>query len=72
MLWHKVSKSGIEVDKVKIGVILKLPTPIYVKGVRRFLGLSSFYRRFIKQFSKTARPLYNLLEKEIKFVFDKK
>ncbi|XP_049382699.1 uncharacterized protein LOC125847034 [Solanum stenotomum] len=70
VLGHKVSQKGIEVDKPKIEVIEKLPLPIYVKGVRSFLGHTKFYRCFIKDFSKIAHPMCNLLEKEVKFVFD--
>ncbi|XP_049399978.1 uncharacterized protein LOC125864079 [Solanum stenotomum] len=70
VLGHKVSQKRIEVDKAKIEVIEKLPPPIYVKGVRSFLGHARFYRRFIKDFSKIAHPMCKLLEKEVKFVFD--
>ena len=72
MLGHKVSKRGLEVDRAKVEVIEKLPPSISVKGVRSFLGHAGFYRRFIKDFSKTARPMCSLLEKEMKFVFDEK
>jgi len=70
VLGHKVSQKGLEVDKAKVEVIEKLPPPISVKGVRRFLGHAGFYRRFIKDFSKIALPLCKLLEKEVKFHFD--
>ena len=43
MLGHKVSKNGIEVDKVKIEVIDKLPPPTLIKGIRGFLGHAGFY-----------------------------
>ncbi|XP_060177803.1 uncharacterized protein LOC132607738 [Lycium barbarum] len=70
VLGHKISEKGLEVDQVKIEVIVKLPPPISVKGVRSFLGHAGFYRRFVKDFSKIANPLCKLLEKESKFVFD--
>ncbi|GJZ30014.1 reverse transcriptase domain-containing protein [Tanacetum coccineum] len=71
VLGHKISKSGIEVDKAKVDVIAKLPHPTSVKGVRSFLGHAGFYRRFIQDFSKIARPMTHLLEKETLFIFSK-
>nr|GEV45773.1 reverse transcriptase domain-containing protein [Tanacetum cinerariifolium] len=71
VLGHKISKSGIEVDRVKVDVIAKLYHPTTVKGVRSFLGHAGFYCRFIQDFSKIARPTTHLLEKEIPFIFSK-
>ncbi|GJR30572.1 reverse transcriptase domain-containing protein [Tanacetum coccineum] len=71
MLGHKILKSGIEVDRAKVNVIAKLPHPTAVKGVRSFLGHAGFYRRFIQDFSKIARLMTHLLEKETPFVFSK-
>ena len=70
MLGHKISMKGIEVDKAKIDVIDKLPPLVNVKGVRSFLGHVGFYRRFIKDFSKIVKPLSNLLNKDVVFLFD--
>ena len=67
---HIISEKGIEVDKEKIDLISKLPTPTNVKTVRQFLGHAGFYRRFIQDFSKIAKPLYKLLEKDAKFEWD--
>ena len=70
VLGHIVSENGIEVDKAKIEVIEKLPPPTTVKGIRSFLGHAGFYRRFIKDFSKIAKPLTNLLAKDTPFEFN--
>ncbi|GJT03401.1 reverse transcriptase domain-containing protein [Tanacetum coccineum] len=71
VLRHKISKSGIKVDKAKVDVIAKLPHPTSVKGIRSFLGHAGFYRRFIQDFSKIARPMTHLLEKDTPFIFSK-
>ena len=69
VLGHKISHQGIEVDKAKVNVIDKLPPPSSVKAIRSFLGHAGFYRRFIKDFSRIARPLTRLLEKDAPFEF---
>nr|GEW60549.1 reverse transcriptase domain-containing protein [Tanacetum cinerariifolium] len=71
VLGHKISKSGIEVDREKVDVIAKLHHPTTVKGVRSFLGHAGFYRRFIQDFLKITRPMTHLLEKETPFIFSK-
>ncbi|KAL6328435.1 hypothetical protein AAG906_038310 [Vitis piasezkii] len=67
VLGHIISKKGIEVDKAKVELIIKLPSPTTVKGVRQFLGHVGFYRRFIKDFYKLSKPLCELLGKDAKF-----
>ena len=72
VLGHKISSKGIEVDKAKVEVIEKLPPPSNVKGIRSFSGHAGFYRRFIKDFSKIAKPLSNLLVKDTPFEMNSK
>ena len=57
-------------DKAKVEVIAKLSPPKSIKDIRSFLGHAGFYRRFIKNFSKIARPLTNLLAKDVPFDFN--
>nr|GEV18163.1 hypothetical protein [Tanacetum cinerariifolium] len=71
VLGHKISRNGIEVDKAKGDVIMKLPHPTTVKGVRSFLSHADFYQRFIKDFSKISRPMTHLLKKDTPFIFSK-
>ena len=72
VLGHVISKNEIEVDEVKTDLIVKLPPPICVKEVTYFLGHASFYRHFIKDFSKIVKPLTNLFAKDIPFHFFEK
>ena len=72
VLGHEISRKGIEVDKAKIEVIAKLPTPKCVKDVRSFFGHTDFYHWFIKYFSKIVRSLNNFLAKDVPFIFDDK
>ena len=70
VLGHLVSKGGIEVDKAKIEVVEQLPPHVNIRGIHSFLGHAEFYHRFIKDFSHIARPLMNLLAKDVPFEFD--
>ncbi|RVW71944.1 Retrovirus-related Pol polyprotein from transposon 17.6 [Vitis vinifera] len=72
VLGHIISERGIEVDKAKVELIAKLPSPTTVKGVRQFLGHAGFYRRFIKGFSSLSKPLCELLAKDAKFIWDER
>ena len=69
VLGHKIYAVGLEVDQAKVSIIKTLLPPTIVKGIRSFLGHVGFYRRFIKDFSKISRPLYKLLENDVKFDF---
>ena len=70
VLEHKISAVGLKVDQAKVAIIKTLLPSTTVKGIRSFLRHVGFYRRFIRDFSKTSRPLCRLLEKDAKFDFD--
>lgn len=70
VLWHLVSREGLEVDKAQYFTIESLPLSNNMKRVRSFIGHAGFYRQFIKDFSIKARPLYKILEKDVSFMFD--
>lgn len=63
-LGHVISQNGVAVDPNKISSIVHRPIPRNVKGVRGFLGLTGYYRKFIANFGKIAKPLTELTEKE--------
>jgi RNase H-like domain found in reverse transcriptase/Integrase zinc binding domain/Chromo (CHRromatin Organisation MOdifier) domain/Integrase core domain/Reverse transcriptase (RNA-dependent DNA polymerase) len=62
-----IEEGKIAMDTGKLKGIQDWPTPTTVKQVRGFLGFGNFYRRFIRHFSELAKPLNNLLKKDIKF-----
>jgi len=66
-LGYVSSSDGIEVDKTTIDLVFNLAPPTCVKDIRSFLGHTRFYCRFIKDFSKIAEPLPNLLAKDVPF-----
>ena len=58
---HIVSEKGVETDPDKIAKVAEWPTPTSVEAVREFLGFTGYYRRFVKDYAKIARPLTDLL-----------
>ena len=69
-LGHIISKAGISVDPSKIQDVLNWKTPESVSEIWSFLGLAGYYRRFVPDFSKIARPMTELLKKGVKFVWN--
>ncbi|GBC18044.2 hypothetical protein GLOIN_2v1843776 [Rhizophagus irregularis DAOM 181602=DAOM 197198] len=71
-LGHIVGRDGIRVDPSKIEKIRNFPAPTSVTEIRSVLGLFSYYRKFIKDFSKIAKPISKLLQKETPFQWTEK
>jgi hypothetical protein len=71
-LGHIISTTGIEVDLEKIEAIRGYLAPNNVREFRSFMGLSSYYRRFIKGFSKIASSITSLQKKGVKFEWNSK
>lgn len=71
-LGHVLSDKGLQPDPAKIEAVKGFPVPKTVKNVRQFLGLAGYYRRFIKDFAKIAKPLTKLLQKDQDFDWNEK
>ncbi|KAJ0885707.1 putative nucleotidyltransferase, Ribonuclease H [Helianthus annuus] len=68
---HVISSGGVAVETAKVQAVLSWPTPTNAKGVRGFLGLAGYYRKFIKGFGSMAAPLHKLVGK-VPFNWDEK
>ena len=62
-----IGPNGIEIEKEKVNGVLSWPQPKNVKDIRKFLGLANYYRRFIKDFARVARPINMLTRKDVKW-----
>ena len=68
-LGHKISKDGVSPDPTKIDSIRKLDVKLWksVTDVKTFLGMTGYYRRFIRGYADITRPLTALLRKDVPF-----
>ncbi|MBW0518809.1 hypothetical protein O181_058524 [Austropuccinia psidii MF-1] len=66
-LGHKVSGLSLAIDKNKVAAVLQIPVPKNIKGMQYFLGLLSYYRNHIKNFSHITSSLYKLCSKDVVF-----
>ena len=71
-LGHTISSERISVDPTKVQEVMDWKPPTSVHQIRSFLGLAGYYRRFIPDFSRIAKPMTELLKKGVKFVWDDK
>jgi hypothetical protein len=69
-LGYTINKSGRKLNKSHVESINNFPVPKTCKDVQRFLGLTSYFRKFVQHFAIIARPLYCLLKKDSKFCFN--
>ena len=68
-LGHVISKDGIKVDPTKIEAVMKWEQPKTPTEIKSFLGLAGYYRRFIQDFSRIAKPMTELTKKGVKFLW---
>ncbi|GBG63520.1 hypothetical protein CBR_g38588 [Chara braunii] len=69
-LGHRSSAAGLEPEATKVEVIRNWPQPTNVSELRSFLGLASYYRKFVPRFSIIARPLSRLTSKNVSYSWD--
>jgi len=69
-LGYVVSKEGAKPDPKKIDAVLRFPEPTTVSNVRSFLGLTGYYRKYVRGYSRLAGPLFELTKKDVAFIWN--
>jgi hypothetical protein len=71
-LGHIINKDGLDVDLNKVADILNWKTPTDARGIKSFIGMAKYYRRFIEGFSNIAKPMTALLANKVEFKWTQK
>jgi hypothetical protein len=71
-LGHTISQDGVSVDPEKVQEVMNWKPPTTMRQIRSFLGLAGYYRRFIPDFSRIAKPMTELLKKGVKYKWSQK
>jgi hypothetical protein len=71
-LGHTISQDGISVDPEKVQEVMNWKPPTTVQQIQSFLGLAGYYRRFILDFSRIAKPMTELLKKGVQYEWSQK
>ena len=62
-----IGEDGVRMEKEKMQGVIEWPVPKSVKDMQKFLGLANYYRQFVKDFAKIAKPLHETMRKENKW-----
>jgi hypothetical protein len=71
-LGHIIDKDGLTVDPKKVADILNWKAPTYARGIKSFIGMAGYYRRFIEEFTKIAKLITALLGNKVEFKWTQK
>jgi len=69
-LGYVVSKEGVKPNPKKIDTVLRFPKSMMVTNVRSFLGLTGYYRKYVRGYSRLAGPLFELTKKDVAFIWN--
>ena len=67
-----IGEDGVRMEKEKVQGVIEWLVPRNMKDVQKFLGLANYYRQFVKDFAKIAKPLYEMTRKETKWSWGEK